>query len=110
MSNSAGRGWPLPTWWTGNLIGFHTKRLNVLAEREHELWMDFLMQNGWTYSEKRDNSKRRHHLLVPFDKLPDKEKPKDHQAIRSYPKLAKLAGYKIVFLSAMPQTEDPIQS
>jgi len=28
MSNSAGRGWPLPTWWTGNLRGFHTKRLN----------------------------------------------------------------------------------
>src|SRR5262249_26026445 len=29
MSNSAGRGWPLQTWWTGNFKGFHTKRLIV---------------------------------------------------------------------------------
>ena len=28
MSNSAGRGWPLQTWWTGSLMGFHTKRFN----------------------------------------------------------------------------------
>ena len=27
MSNLAGLGWPLQTWWTGNLRGFHTKRL-----------------------------------------------------------------------------------
>src|SRR5262245_9399059 len=26
MSNLAGPGWPLQTWWTGNLGGFHTKR------------------------------------------------------------------------------------
>src|SRR5215468_6764921 len=27
MSNLAGPGWPLQTWWTGKLRGFHTKRL-----------------------------------------------------------------------------------
>lgn len=74
--------------------------LEVLGEHEHKLWLDFHIQNGWTYSPKRDNEKRRHNLLVPFDKLPDDQKPKDHQAIRSYPDLAKLAGYKIVFLSS----------
>ena len=31
MSNSAGRGWPLQTWWTGNLRGFHTKRLTLIS-------------------------------------------------------------------------------
>ena len=31
MSNLAGPGWPLQTWWTGNLRGFHTKRYNVLG-------------------------------------------------------------------------------
>ena len=29
MSNLAGLGWPLQTWWTGNLRGFHTKRLTL---------------------------------------------------------------------------------
>jgi len=28
MSNWASPGWPLQTWWTGNLRGFHTKRLS----------------------------------------------------------------------------------
>jgi hypothetical protein len=30
MSNSAGRGWPLWTWWTGKFMRFHTKRLSVM--------------------------------------------------------------------------------
>ena len=31
MNSSAGLGWPLQTWWTGSLIGFHTKRLSLLC-------------------------------------------------------------------------------
>src|SRR4029434_4802764 len=31
MHNSAGRSWPLRTWWTGSLIGLHTKRLRNLG-------------------------------------------------------------------------------
>jgi hypothetical protein len=33
MSNSAGHILLLRTWWPGNLIGFHTKRLNVTPPR-----------------------------------------------------------------------------
>jgi hypothetical protein len=38
MNNSAGHGWPSPTWWIGNLIRFHTKRssgqeINHILER-----------------------------------------------------------------------------
>jgi DNA polymerase III delta prime subunit len=72
--------------------------LEVLGEHEHKLWMNFHVQNGWIYSPTKDPEKRRHNLLVPYDKLSDDEKPKDHQVIRSYPDLARLAGYKIVFL------------
>src|SRR5262245_51715071 len=28
MNNAASRGWPLRTWWSGSLMGFHTKRLS----------------------------------------------------------------------------------
>ena len=72
--------------------------LEVLGEHEHMSWVNFHVQNGWTYSPTRDNAKRRHNLLVSYDKLPNDQKPKDHQAIRTYPDLARLAGYKIVFL------------
>src|SRR5215471_5377434 len=33
MSNLAGPGWPLQTWWTGKLRGFHTKRLRDVRPR-----------------------------------------------------------------------------
>lgn len=41
MTNSAGRGWPLQTWWTGNLRGFHTKRLNQAEEDIQRMIGDF---------------------------------------------------------------------
>ena len=76
--------------------------LPVLAEREHELWMEFHFLNSWNFSETKDKSKRRHHLLKPFtepcSELDIKEKDKDYKAILAYPQLAKLAGYKIEFI------------
>lgn len=44
---------------------------------EHLRWDRFHFANHWTYDPVRDNSKRKHHLLVPFDKLSDKDKSKD---------------------------------
>src|SRR5215475_10225017 len=36
MSNSAGHVLLLRTWWPGNLMGFHTKRLSVGVMRKNE--------------------------------------------------------------------------
>ena len=33
--------------------------------------------NRWSYVKERDNANRKHHLLVPFDELPQSEKEKD---------------------------------
>jgi len=44
---------------------------------EHIRWDRFHFINHWTYAEKRDNSRRKHPLLVPFDQLPPEEKKKD---------------------------------
>lgn len=54
-----------------------------LAELEHIRWCRYHYLNNWKYGEKRDNSKRIHHLLVPFDELSYEEKVKDIEAIRS---------------------------
>jgi hypothetical protein len=32
LHEQLGRGWPLQTWWTGNLRGFHTKRSSLTQE------------------------------------------------------------------------------
>lgn len=47
---------------------------------EHERWMRFHLLNNWQYAEKRDNKRRLHPLLRPFDLLPEKEQEKDDYA------------------------------
>ena len=44
---------------------------------EHIRWSRFHFANHWSYAEKRDNLRRKHNLLVPYEKLDQKEKEKD---------------------------------
>jgi hypothetical protein len=76
--------------------------IHVLAEREHELWREFHIRNDWTYAPVRDKPNRKHPDLVPFRQLSPDEQRKDYGAIRAYPELANLAGYKIVFIGRGP--------
>ena len=45
----------------------------------------------------RDNAKKIHNSMVPFSALPESEREKDREAIRTYPDVLDRAGYKIVF-------------
>ena len=53
------------------------KQIEELAELEHIRWCRFYFVNHWTYSAKRDNSMRRHNLLVPYEELSLEEQAKD---------------------------------
>ena len=44
---------------------------------EHIRWCRYHYYNRWSYAKERDNANRKHHLLVPFDELPQSEKEKD---------------------------------
>lgn len=44
---------------------------------EHERWMRFHSLYGWTYGSVRDNARRRHPLMVPFEDLTPKEQALD---------------------------------
>ena len=50
---------------------------DLLQETEHRRWMRFHWLYNWEYAAKRDNSARRHHLLVPYEELSEPEKKKD---------------------------------
>ncbi|MBQ3972735.1 MAG: hypothetical protein II628_01085 [Lachnospiraceae bacterium] len=47
---------------------------------EHERWMRFHLMNNWQYAEKRDNARRLHHLLLPYDQLSLPDQLKDNYA------------------------------
>lgn len=57
--------------------------MESLAELEHIRWCRYHYIHNWRYGEKRDDSRRIHPSLIPFDALSDEEKQKDVEAIKS---------------------------
>jgi ryanodine receptor 2 len=68
----------------------------ALAENTHEVWSKNRINDGWTYGERRDDEKRQHPCLIPYDELPEEEKEYDrHTSLETLKLIIKL-GYKIV--------------
>lgn len=67
-----------------------------LAENTHEVWAATRIKDGWTYGPVRDDEKRQHPCLVPYDELPESEKEYDRNTSQETLKLIIKLGYKIV--------------
>jgi len=46
-------------------------------EKEHDSWWNAYIDMGWKYGPVRDQEKKTHPDMVPFDKLPKSERDKD---------------------------------
>ena len=55
----------------------YPEREELFQEMEHRRWMRFSQMYNCTYAPVRDNSRRLHPLLIPFEALPPAEKKKD---------------------------------
>ena len=76
-------------------FAFTAAEIDMLARREHARWMDHKMSRGWTLGP-RDDGRKTHPCLVPYDDLPEAERQKDVDAVLEVPRLLQLAGYRIV--------------
>ena len=76
------------------------KELNALAEEiaknVHEVWSEGRMKDGWTYGEERDDLKKHHPCLVPYEDLTETEKEYDRHTSQETLKLIMKLGFKIV--------------
>lgn len=76
------------------------KELNDLAEEiaknVHEVWSEGRMKEGWTYGEERDDAKKHHPCLVPYEYLTETEKEYDRNTSQETLKLIMKLGFKIV--------------
>ncbi len=68
----------------------------LIAKNTHEVWSAGRMKDGWTYGEVRDDSKKHHPCLVPYDELPESEKEYDRNTSFETLKLIVKLGYKII--------------
>lgn len=50
---------------------------DLTAEQSHELWVDRMRTDGWTYGEVKDPQQKTHPTLLPFAELPIEQQLKD---------------------------------
>jgi hypothetical protein len=76
-------------------FNFPDDALDTLSRMEHERWMNDKLNAGWQYAAKTDKAHKLHQALVPWEKLPNKEKDKDRAMVRGIPRILAKAGFAV---------------
>ena len=67
----------------------------ILAKNTHEVWSENRIKDGWNYGEQRDDARKLHPCLIPYEELPESEKEYDRCTSQETLKLIIKLGYKI---------------
>ena len=67
----------------------------LLASNVHDLWARQRMAEGWRYGPERNDARKEHPDLVPYDQLSEGEKAYDRQTAMESIKLILALGYRI---------------
>lgn len=60
------------------IAGVHGVLAGDTPEESHERWVLGKLEDGWVYGEVKDADKKTHPCLVSYDKLPERDRAKDH--------------------------------
>lgn len=67
----------------------------MLAKNTHDVWAQTRIAQGWRFGESRDDAKKLHPCLVPYEALPEEEKVFDRDTALETVKLILSLGFKI---------------
>jgi hypothetical protein len=67
----------------------------LLARNAHDNWARQRMSEGWRYGPKRDDGRKEHPCLVPYEQLPETEKEYDRKTAMETIKTIQALGYRI---------------
>jgi hypothetical protein len=81
---------------------FPGPELERLARMEHARWSEALRREGWRHGGVTDDGRREHAALLPWENLPEDEREKDRDLVRSIPKILARAGYAIILKHREP--------
>ncbi len=66
-----------------------------LARNAHDVWALQRLKDGWVYGPGRDEARKEHNCLVPYEELPESEKVYDRNTALGTLKLITKLGYRI---------------
>ncbi len=66
-----------------------------LAKNVHDLWAQRRLGEGWRHGPQRDDTKKEHPGLIPYEQLSETEKDYDRQTVIGTLKLITALGYGI---------------
>lgn len=69
--------------------------LERLAAHNHDVWAQQRLAEGWTYGPKRNDDRKEHPCLVPYDQLPESEKEYDRQTACQVLKAVLALGWRL---------------
>jgi class 3 adenylate cyclase len=67
----------------------------LLAKNAHDMWAQQRLAEGWTYGPARDDIRKEHPCLVPYEQLPEAEKAYDRLTAMETVKTLLALGYRI---------------
>ena len=67
----------------------------ILAKNVHEIWAQERLNDGWTFGSERNDHKKEHPCLLPYEELPENEKNYDRSTAIQTLKVIVAMGYKI---------------
>lgn len=67
----------------------------AIAENAHEVWAKTRKDQGWSYGPERDDAKKLHPDMIPYNLLPESEKEYDRQMAIKTIKLVKKLGWDL---------------
>ncbi len=78
------------------LSGELIEELELLSQNSHDIWAQKRISEGWILGATRNDQKKQHPGIVPYEQLPETEKEYDRNAVISTLKALIALGYKIV--------------
>lgn len=72
------------------------ERFEALSKTEHERWNAYMYYKGWKSGPVRNDARKIHTDLIPYEELSKIKKDFDRNTIRNIPNLFKELGYKII--------------
>ena len=87
---------PQPVDTTGTTLPHDLESLvEQMAQNVHEVWAETRINQGWRYGKQRNDEKKTHPCLVPYNELPEEEKIYDRNTAIGTLKLIIKLGFNI---------------